>query len=92
VAAYEFFFTLELARDATADAMLSDLASNVLGHVGCSCDAVPELVGVLQRAVAEGATCGADRCNVQFRAYAGELHIVVSFGADRVWRTSRPIP
>jgi hypothetical protein len=89
----EFVFALKLAPADPGDrydAMLDELATSVLGHVGYTQATIGEIVATLRDALAEGA--GLRQCDVQFRAAAGELHIVVSYSGGRQWRTSRPLP
>jgi hypothetical protein len=87
VADREFVFALELSSGVAPAALLCELASGVFASVGAA-TAPPALVDGLQAAVADSG----DRCHVWFRAGAGELEIVVTSGAGRVWRTSRAIP
>ena len=92
MAAHEFFFALEFSSQGVPVALLGDLASHVLGHVGCAADSLPELPDALQKAVARGSAEGERRCDVQFRAHGGRLDIVVSSNGGRIWQTWRPIP
>lgn len=91
MAAHEFFFALEFSSQGASASLLEELASYVLGHVGCSRDEVPELASALEQAVAKGAH-GDRRCDVQFRVRDRKLEILVSSNGGRVWQTSRPIP
>jgi len=87
----EFFFALEFSSQGVSAQLLTALASQVLLHLGSSAEAVPELDEALQEAVAQGAATGDRRCDVQFRAHAGRLEILVSSNGGRVWQTSRTI-
>jgi hypothetical protein len=92
VAATEFFFALEFSSQGVSAALLAELASRVLTHLGSSPDAVPELRSALDQAVAAaGSVAGERRCDVQFRAREGTLDILVSSNGGRIWQTSRPI-
>jgi hypothetical protein len=92
VAAHQFFFALEFSSQGVSPALLGDLASHVLGHVGCAAGSLPELPDALRRAVMRESTSGERRCDVQFRAQGGRLDIVVSANGGRIWQTSQPIP
>jgi len=83
-----FVFALELSGRVPPSALLRELASGVFASAGVAAAAPPSLVDGLQAAV-EGA---GGRCHVRFLAEAGELEIVVTSSAGRIWRTSRAIP
>ena len=87
----EFFFALEFSGQGISAGLLTELASQVLRHVGSSPEAVSELAEALQQAVAEETGTGERRCDLQFRAYGGHVHILMSSNGGRVWQTSRPI-
>ena len=89
---HQFLFTLDLSDHVHFDEMLAEVAKNVLGHVGYAHDTIAELVALLHAALVEGAAHTSHQCRVQFSADAGELQIVVSYGAGRQWRTRRPLP
>jgi hypothetical protein len=89
VADRDFVFALELSGLVPpSPALLRELASDAFACAGIAAVASSAIVDWLQTAVA--ATGG--RCHVRFRAEAGELEIVVSSSAGRIWRTSRAIP
>jgi hypothetical protein len=90
VASQRFFFTLEFSSQGVSATLLGDLTAQVLEYVG-SPGTVPELIGSLQKAVAQGSAGADSRCDVQFRAQPGKLEIVVSSNGGRVWQTSLPI-
>jgi hypothetical protein len=92
VADHEFMFALDLSDRMPFDEMLDDVARNVLGHVGYACDVTGDLVGLLHAALTQSGVRGPRHCRVRFSAHAGELHIVVSDGGGREWRTRRPLP
>jgi hypothetical protein len=89
---HEFVFALELSDEPHFDSMLADLAAAVLVHVGYQAPAIDELRAVLRKALAAGAPNGQHRCDVQFRAQNGELHIAVVFAGGTEWRTTRALP
>ncbi len=91
MASAEFFFALEFSSQGVSAALLSELASRVLAHLGSPPDALPELSGALSEAVAAGAATGERRCDVQFRVRDGQLDVLVSSNGGRIWQTSRPI-
>jgi hypothetical protein len=88
----EFTFVLSLSHEPHVDPMLADLTGAVLRHVGYAPDAVTELSGGLERAIAGARAHGGRDCQVAFRAHRGELHIEVACDAAGRWRTSRPLP
>jgi len=88
----EFFFALELSSQGVPSTLLAELATQVLGHVGCSGVAIDELTAALQQAVKKGSTVGERRCDVQFQARSGELEVIVSSNGGRLYQTSYPIP
>jgi hypothetical protein len=84
----EFLFALELSDPAASDAMLDEVAASVFKHAGFSAADAKEALTALHGALADAARNGAGRCDVQFRAHAGELRIGVS-AAGREWHTAR---
>lgn len=84
----EFLFALELSDPAGCDAMLDEVAASVFKHAGFSSIESGDALKALRAAVAEAAAAGAARCDVQFRAHAGELLIGVS-AAGHEWHTTR---
>jgi hypothetical protein len=84
----EFLFALELSDPAACDSMVDEVAASVLKHAGLSAADSEEALTALRAALADAAHSGAPRCDVQFRAQAGELRIGVS-AAGREWHTSR---
>ena len=87
----EFFFALEFSSQGVSAGLLTELASRVLLYLGSSHEGVPELAEALHQAVAQEAATAECRCDVQFRADGGHLHILVSSNGGRIWQTSRPI-
>ena len=88
----EFLFALDMSGEPPFDRMLADLARCVLGHVGYHSSAIDALIGQLGAALAERAANGRRRCEVRFRARAGELEIVVAGAGAPDWRTTCPMP
>ena len=87
-----FFFALEFASQGVPAPLLSQLASQVLEHLGCAPESMAELPAKLQEAVAAGTAEGQRRCDVQFRTRGGQLEVVVVANGGRVWQISRPLP
>ena len=88
--AHQFYFSLELSSQGVQASLVEELAAQVLEHVGCSREEIPELAGALEQAVA-GNAFGERRCDLQFRAHNGKLEILVSSNGGRIFQTSRPI-
>jgi len=86
VAAYEFYFAIELSGPAASTDMLRELASRILGQAGCSSDEVPAVVKAVEQAVARIAAAGEPRCGVRFHADSDQIEIVVSSAGRLVWR------
>jgi hypothetical protein len=87
-----FTFSLALSHEPHFDSMLADLTGAVLRHVGYPPDAIGELSGAVQHALARGLANGGHQCEVAFRAQAGELHIDLTIVPGSTWRTSKPLP
>jgi hypothetical protein len=85
-----FYFALEFFSRDVSEALLGELASQVLNHVGCSRQDVPELDDALARAAATAAA-DACRCDVQFRVQDGALEIVVRSDAGPLFHASHPL-
>ena len=89
---HEFLFALELSDEKSFDGMLAEVTRAVLVHVGLDTPAIDELSRALRRALGDGAAAGRHRCDVRFRAHAGELQIVVVYDGGQPWETTRPLP
>ena len=88
-----FLFSLRLPGTGRFDAMVTDLASNVLHHLGFTPAAIAELGGELQAGLPPGKVGGAGLPgSVQFQARDGEIEIVVSQDGRRIIRVSRRLP
>lgn len=85
---HEFLFALELSDPARCDQMMDEVAATVFKHAGLSPADAGEALASLRSALANAAEAGSERCDVQFRAHAGELRIAVS-AAGREWHTRR---
>jgi hypothetical protein len=93
VADHEFLFALHLSDEAGAaetGGMLSDLAHSVLVHAGYAEAVIAEVGGALRAGLARAGVVG--ECDVQFRAHAGELEILVSHNGRRIFQTTRRLP
>jgi hypothetical protein len=86
VAAYEFYFAIELSGPAASPDMLRELASRVLGQAGCSGDDVSAVIEAVQQAVAGTTAAGEPRCGVRFHADSDQVEIVVSSAGRLLWR------
>ena len=89
---HQFLFALKVTGHPGFDAMLGDLAECVLNQAGYAPAAIGDLLATLREALEQGATGGGRECAVQFRAEAGQLVIVVSYGDGREWRVTRALP
>ena len=89
---HDFLFALDLSDERHFDTMLGDLADTVLKYVGYQPAAVEELRGAIKQALSSGPFNGQGRCDVRFRAQAGELVITVAYPGRDEWRTTRPLP
>lgn len=88
----QFLFALKLSDEPGFDAMLGDLARCVLEQVGYAPPAIADILAKLRVALQEGADQGRRDCDVQFRAEAGQLLIVMSYAGGREWRVARALP
>ena len=88
----EFLFALDMSGEPPYDRMLAELTRTVLGHVGCGSPAIDDLTGQLGAALEARAAGARRRCEVRFRARAGELEIVVAGAGAPDWRTTCPMP
>ena len=87
----DFLFTLQLADEALFDDMLGEVATTVLGRLGCREDLSSEMVDLLHGALAEGVKDGLHQCEVQFRMRGDAVQIVVTFVGGRMWLKTCPI-
>ena len=89
MAAYEFYFAIELSGPAASADMLRELASRVLGQAGCGNDDVPVVVEAVERAVARSMAAGESHCDVRFRVDSDRVEIVVCSAGRLLWRAVR---
>jgi hypothetical protein len=87
-----FLFALKLSDEPRSGAMLDDVARCVLEQLGYAPPAVADTLAKLRVALKEGAHQGRRDCEVQFRAEAGQLLIVLSYAGGREWRIARALP
>jgi hypothetical protein len=87
-----FLFALKLSDEPRSGAMLDDVARCVLEQLGYAPPAVADTLAKLRVALKEGARQGRRDCEVQFRAEAGQLVIVLSYAGGREWRIARALP
>ena len=88
----DFLFALDVSGDPESDQMLAEVARTVLGQCGYATSAVDALAGELHVALADRISDGRRRCEVRFRAEAGQLEIVVAGAGRPEWRTIWPLP
>ena len=88
----EFYFALELFDEPRFDNMINELTAVVLKHAGYAPPEVGELQKTLRTALAAEVARGGRRCDVRFRAGAGEMQILVDFAGGGRWQTTRPLP
>jgi hypothetical protein len=87
-----FLFAVELADEPRFDVMLGDLATGVLEQAGYAPADIADTLAKLRAALQEGRDQGQRGCNVQFRAEAGQLLIVLSYAGGGEWRVARALP
>lgn len=87
----EFMFAMQFPEEGRFEEMLKDLTTSVLRHAGYTGGAAAALTAEISAGVANGCRPGS-ACDVEFRAHAGELVLVVSQGGRRIFRTSRRLP
>ena len=88
----KFLFALRLSGEPRLNAMLDDLARCVLEQTGYAPSAIADTMAKLRVALQEGADQGQRDCNIQFRAEAGQLLIVLSYAGGREWRVTQALP
>ena len=88
---HDFLFTLRVPENGQLDAMLRELTTSVLRHVGYADGDIAEL-GEKIRAGIERSRSGGAEYGLQFRVHAGEIEIIVSQGDRDVFRTARRLP
>jgi hypothetical protein len=81
----DFVFTLRFAAADQLDGMLSEVASTVLRHVGCSPSSGTALISSLNALIRARVERGLD-VHVQFRAHPGSCEIAVSVADREIWR------
>lgn len=94
---HAFLFSLRLPGTGRFAAMLIDLTSNLLHHLGFTPVAIAEISGELQAGLPPGKVGGAGpaeipEITVQFEARDGEIEIVVWRAGRRIIRVSRRLP
>jgi len=85
-------FALEVSSQGAPVSLLESLARQVLDDVGCTSAPMGELTAALAKAAASGSFGGPARCDLQVRAYANALDILVSSNGGRIWQTRCTIP
>jgi hypothetical protein len=83
---------LKLSGEPRFDGLLAAVATCVLEQAGYDPIAVDDILARLRTALQEGADQGQRDCDVQFRAEAGQLVIVLTYVGGRAWRVERALP
>ena len=86
----DFLFSMRLPGTSRHGAMVAELTSNVLHHLGFTPAAAAELSGELQAALTSAAP-GPD-VDIQFEARGGAIEMRASQHGRRIIRLSRPLP
>jgi hypothetical protein len=89
---HQFVFALKLSNHHGSDALLDDLTECVLKRVGYAPAAIADILAKVREALEQGGTGKRRDGELQFRAEAGQLIIVVSRAAGREWRMARALP
>jgi hypothetical protein len=84
-----FYFKLEFTSERVSEGLLEGIASQMLQHLGCSPQEVPDLDAALSQATATAAATR--RCDLRFRLENGALEIVVSSNDGRLFHASHSI-
>ena len=87
----EFLFAVHLSSSSRFDDMLTELASQVLAHVGYRNRDAAELVASMRAELARSEKDHPEGRAVRFRARDGELQIVISQSGGE-WCLARPLP
>ena len=89
--ASEFLFALKFAALGQPDQLLGDVATAVCRHVGCEGTDLAELMNELDRVLASAREGGVE-VDVQFRAHAGSIEVIVLAPGRELLRTRRALP
>ena len=89
--ASEFLFALKFAALGPPDPLLSEVATAVCRHVGCEGTDIAELIDELDHVLAS-ARERAVEVDVQFRAHAGSIELIVLSPDRELLRTKRALP
>jgi hypothetical protein len=88
----QFLLSIRLTRAPRFDALLRDVASNVLEQAGYTSPAAAEILGVFCSALERSSAEAFRECDAAFRTEGGQLVIVVSYADGREWRLTRALP
>jgi hypothetical protein len=88
----QFLFAVKLSHEPPFETMLDDLVTCVLKQVGYAPPAIADTLATLRAALQEGADLGQRGCDVQFRAEAGRLLILLSYAGGLECRVARALP
>jgi hypothetical protein len=92
VPVHQFLFALKISDQPRLDSLLDEVAECVLGHVGYAPPAIADILGKLHGTLEQVRVEGRPGCDVQFRAEAGQLLIIVLDAEGRQQRVTRPLP
>jgi hypothetical protein len=87
-----FLFSLKLADYPRVDVMLDSLAECVLKNTGYAPAAIADILATLRGALDGHAAKGHTGCDLQVRAEAGQLVIVLTGAGGPEWRMARALP
>ncbi len=88
---HEFDFSLRIEDAAPSSDMIGQIADAVARQAGCAPRTAGELAAAIRAAFSARHSGGAP-CDVQFRAHAGQLHVIVSCAGAEEWRASQKLP
>lgn len=89
---HQFVFALKISDQPGPDTLLDEVAECVLGHVGYAPPAIAEILEKLHGAIHAARVEGRSGCDVQFRAEAGQLLIVVLDAQGHQQRVAQRLP
>ena len=89
---HKFHFALKISDQPRHDTLFDEVAECVLGHVGYAPPVIADILRKVHGMLDEGAAEGRAGYDVQFRAEAGQLLIIVVDAGGRQQRVAHPLP